>query len=138
RPLPLPRGDVPLPADLLIVGPPAVIRPAALLLALAVAVPGCSWGRARVATSKFDRAAAARACRSASLDTLPPDTAPVSLNQSLQAWFQQHSVPMSSVGLGRDEVEVGLPPGCHNVAGAIRRRYGQHVRVRENVIAAPS
>jgi hypothetical protein len=111
---------------------------AVLLSLAAVGLCGCSGKGPRVLTPKFDRAAAVRACRSAPVEKLPPDAPAASLSEPLQVWFRNHQIPSSSVGLGQDEVDVSLPPGCHDVADAIRRRYGQHVHVRENVVILPT
>src|SRR5437879_2789481 len=91
----------------------------------------------RPRVEQFDRAAAERACRKAPVAQLPPDAPAVLLGPALQVWFQAHPIGSSAVGLGSDAVDVKLPPGCHDVAVAIRKKYGQNVRVSEDIVILP-
>ena len=103
------------------------------------AVSACSAGGSKATNFQA-------ACAKAALTALPPDAPPPLLRDQLDQWWTSQAFKPSIIGLGNQvpgdpstpaAVLIGLPPGCHNVAEALRRLYDGHVHVDENVVVRP-
>ena len=91
--------------------------------------------------------AGAAACQKAALQDLPPDAPPEQLLGPLRAWWGRQSITGSGIGFENQTagnaatptiVGLNLPSGCHQVADALRARYGAHIRVEENFAVTPA